>query len=142
MLARARFRDDALFAHAPREQDLAEGVVDLMRAGVEQIFALQINLRAAELLREALGKVERRGPSAVVAEQAVEFGVKGGIGLGALVFGGEFEQRGHQRLGHEHAAELAEVAVPVGERLEVDHRSGKVGARFRRGKGFPKKPRA
>ena len=33
-----------------REQDLAERVVDLVRAGVEQVFALEINLRAAELL--------------------------------------------------------------------------------------------
>jgi hypothetical protein len=48
VLARAGFRDDALFAHAHGEQRLAEAVVDFVRAGVEQVFALEVNLRAAE----------------------------------------------------------------------------------------------
>ncbi len=44
----AGFGDDALLAHAPREQRLAERVVDLVRAGVEQVFALEVDLGAAE----------------------------------------------------------------------------------------------
>src|SRR5437870_4793187 len=79
VLPRARLGDDALLAHAPREEDLPERVVDLVRAGVEQVLALQVNLRAPELLREAFGKIERCGPSDVVAEQAVQFGVESGI---------------------------------------------------------------
>ena len=51
VLAGTRFRDDASLAHAPREQNLAERVVDLMRAGVQQIFTLKVNLRAAEFVR-------------------------------------------------------------------------------------------
>ena len=47
VLARAGFGDDAALAHAPRQQDLAERVVDFVRAGVEQIFALEIDARAA-----------------------------------------------------------------------------------------------
>ena len=45
VLAGAGFGDDAGLAHAPGEQDLADGVVDFMRAGVEQVFALEINFR-------------------------------------------------------------------------------------------------
>ena len=56
MLPRAGLRDDALLAHAPRQQPLAQRVVDLVRAGVQQVFALEINLRAAQLLRQPLGK--------------------------------------------------------------------------------------
>ncbi len=51
VLARAGLGDDALLAHAPRQQALAERVVDLVRAGVQQVFALQVDLRAAELFR-------------------------------------------------------------------------------------------
>ena len=49
VLARAGFGDDAALAHAPGEQRLAEAVVDLVRAGVEQVFALDVDLRAAAL---------------------------------------------------------------------------------------------
>ncbi len=47
MLAGAGFGDDAFLAHAPREQGLPQAVVDLVRAGVEQILALDVDLRAA-----------------------------------------------------------------------------------------------
>ena len=57
VLAGAGFGDDAGLAHAFGEQDLADGVVDFVRAGVEQVLALEINLRAAEFAREAFGKV-------------------------------------------------------------------------------------
>ena len=53
VLAGAGFGDDAALAHAPRQQALAEAVVDFVRAGVEQVFALEIDLRAAQLARSA-----------------------------------------------------------------------------------------
>ena len=59
MLAGAGLGDDAGLAHAPGEQDLAEAIVDLVRAGVIEVFALEIDLRAAEMLRQALGEIER-----------------------------------------------------------------------------------
>ena len=49
VLAGARLGDDARLAHAPRQQDLAEHVVDLVRAGVVELVALEIDLGAAEL---------------------------------------------------------------------------------------------
>ena len=51
VLAGARLGDDALLAHAPGEQDLAEHVVDLVRAGVVELVALEVDLRAAEAAR-------------------------------------------------------------------------------------------
>ena len=51
VLPRAGFRDHAPLAHAPRQQRLAQAVVDLVRAGVQQVFALDINPRAAQVLR-------------------------------------------------------------------------------------------
>ena len=47
VLTRAGFSNHPRLAHAACEQGLTNGVVDFVRAGVIQIFALQINLRAA-----------------------------------------------------------------------------------------------
>ena len=44
-----------------------DGVVDLMRAGMEQVFALEINFRAAEFPGQSFRKIERRGAAAEFA---------------------------------------------------------------------------
>src|ERR1043166_5168194 len=44
VLAGTRFSDDATFSHPLGEKDLAERIVNLVCAGVEQVFALEINL--------------------------------------------------------------------------------------------------
>jgi hypothetical protein len=48
VLARAGLGDDPRLAHAPREHRLADGVVDLVRAGVVQVLALEQDARAAD----------------------------------------------------------------------------------------------
>ncbi len=60
MLAGAGLGDDARLAHAPGEQDLAEHVVDLVRAGVIELVALEIDLRAAEPRRAIAQMLVRR----------------------------------------------------------------------------------
>ena len=66
MLARPRLGDDARFAHAAREQNLAEHIVDLVRAGVIQFLALEIDFCAARpaggggFLAEIFGHAARR----------------------------------------------------------------------------------
>ena len=48
-----------------RDQRLADRVVDLVRAGVREVLALQVHAHA-ELLARARGEVERRRPAGVV----------------------------------------------------------------------------
>ena len=60
VLAGAGFGNDALLAHTLRQQSLAQRVVDLVRTGVQQVFALQVDLGATEFFGQSLGKVERR----------------------------------------------------------------------------------
>jgi len=43
------------------EEALADGVVDFVRAGVEEVFALEINARAAEMCGETFSELQRRG---------------------------------------------------------------------------------
>ena len=55
-----------------RQQRLAEHVVDLVRAGVVEVLALEQDPRAARVLGEPLGVGQRRRAAGVVALQAVE----------------------------------------------------------------------
>ena len=57
VLAGPGLGDDPGFAHAPRQQDLAQHVVDLVRAGMVELVALQIDLGAAEMLGQPLGEI-------------------------------------------------------------------------------------
>ena len=56
VLAGAGLGDDAPLAHAPRQQRLAQAVVDLVRAGVQQVLALEVDARAAQQFRSAAGR--------------------------------------------------------------------------------------
>jgi hypothetical protein len=115
VLTGAGLGDDALLAHALGEQGLAEGVVDLVRAGVQQVLALEVDFGAAELFGPAFGEIERRGAADVFVQQAVELLLEGGIGLGLLVMIGQLGEGRHERFRHEHAAVGAKVAVRVRE---------------------------
>ena len=63
MLPRARFGNNARLAHFHREESLADGVVDFVRAGVQQILALQVDARAAKFRGKPRSKLQRRGPT-------------------------------------------------------------------------------
>ena len=52
MLPSAGLGDQPPFAHAPSQQRLANSIVDLVRAGVAQVFPLQIDLRPTEPPRQ------------------------------------------------------------------------------------------
>ena len=114
VLSRAGFGDDALLAHAAGEQRLAEAVVDFVRAGVQQVFALDVDLRAAQRLAQTAREIERRGTAGVVVQQIGQFGLKRRVG-GSLAIGVlQFFERRHQDFRHEAAAVGAEVAGRIG----------------------------
>ena len=77
MLPGARLGDDPLLRHAQAQQHLAQRVVDLVRARVVEVLALEPDLRlAAVVLGEALGEVERGGAADVVLEDGLELGLE------------------------------------------------------------------
>jgi len=112
--AGAGLGDDALLAHTLGQEDLADAVVDLVRAGVVQVFALEVDLRAAEVLGEALGEVQRAGAADVVTLEVGQLLEEGRVALGLLVFGGQLVDQRHQGFGDELAAEAAEQPAGVG----------------------------
>ena len=115
VLSRARLGDHARLAHSPREQRLADRVVDLVRARVIEVLALQVDLRAAEQFAPAPRVVDRARAADEVRELVLELGDELGIRAVALVRRAQFVERVHQRLGDEHAAVGAEVPALVGQ---------------------------
>src|SRR5205823_13043989 len=73
MLTGAGFRDDSPSAHAARQEDLPDRIIDLVRSGVAEMLALEINFCAAEFLRQALGKIEGGLPPRILMEIVLEF---------------------------------------------------------------------
>ena len=76
VLSRAGLGDDAALAHAAGEQRLSQAVIDLVRAGVQQVFALEPDARAAQSFGQVFGEVERRGAAGVIVQQVGELGLK------------------------------------------------------------------
>jgi hypothetical protein len=93
-------------------------VVDLVRAGVVQLVALEVDLRAAEMLGQPLGKIQRRGTAGIVRVEMIEFRPEGRIGLRLGPFLFQLQDQRHQRFGNETAAENAEHALLVGSGTE------------------------
>src|SRR5262249_28451258 len=96
-----------------------DGVVDLVRAGVQQIFALQVNTRTAEVRGEASGKLQGRGASGEIFQQGLKFVLKLAIRLGLFVGTLQFVQRHHQRFGNVAASVGAKTARDRGGDSEL-----------------------
>ena len=111
VLPRAGLGDDPRLAHPLCQQHLAERVVQLVGAGVQEVFALQDDPRASRLRREIPGEGKRRGPSRVGPEQLRELGLEPPVPAESRKGLFELLERRHQRLGREPAAVLAEIPL-------------------------------
>ena len=72
MLPCTRFGDDTGFAHLLRDQDLSDRIVDLVRSGMVQVFAFEVD-PAAVPFGQALCEIERGRATDIVAQQLIEF---------------------------------------------------------------------
>jgi len=118
VLAGTGLGDDALLAHAARDHDLAEHVIDLVRAGVVELLTLEIDFCTAQMLGQSLGEIKRRWPADIVLEVAVHLRLERRIGLGVGIGLFQIEDQRHQRLGDEASAENAEMTALVGAGAE------------------------
>ncbi len=74
VLPRSGFGYDARLAHAHGKKSLADTIINFVRAGMKQIFALQINARAGKMLRQPRGELQRRWASRKIAQQIIQLG--------------------------------------------------------------------
>src|SRR5258708_40058642 len=99
-----------------------------------EVFALG-EYPAAGLLAEPRQLGQQRRPAGVLPLQPGEFGLKFRVGFSRLVGGGEFLERGHERLRGQPPAERAEVALrgrpprtaPLARNRMVSRRAGRPG---------------
>src|SRR6185369_15398211 len=98
VLPRSSLRDDALLSHAPRQQRLPDTVVDLVRPRMQQVFPLEINLRASQRLTQPLRVVQRRWTPRIVMQQIRQLRLKRRIPRRLAVSPLQFLQRRHQDL--------------------------------------------
>ena len=108
VLAGAGLGDDPLLAETPGNRRLAERVVDLVRAGVQQILPFQVD---ALVRGEAACAGERRRAPRVAGEQRVELGPEARVVAQRRPRGGQLVERRDERLRDVPAAVLAVVAV-------------------------------
>src|SRR5262245_55031167 len=90
---------DASLVHAAREQDLTERVVDLVRARVIQVLALQVHFHATNALTQALRAIQRRGPPNVIAPELLELAPECPINTRGGVGRTQFVERGYECFG-------------------------------------------
>ena len=98
MLAGARLGDDPPLAHPPGEKRLAQGVVDLVRTGVIEVLALEVDPPAGASA-EAGGEIQRRGAPDIVVQEAFELGAKATVATRLQPRRLELGQGRHQGLG-------------------------------------------
>ena len=113
VLSRPRLGDDARLAHAFCQQRLTDAVVDLVGASVIEVFALEINPRAAGRLGQPLGEVEQRRPADVGAQIMVEIALKFRAFTSGFVDFGELTKGVHQRFRDVTAAVGTEASEGV-----------------------------
>ena len=120
MLASACFCDNPRFAHADREQDLPDAIVDLMSACVIKLVAFEPDLRAfsrrrvlAQFLGQALREIERGWAANVMLQQVVKLGLKRRVTLRCAIFALQIEDQRHQRFSDISAAKLTEVSTVI-----------------------------
>ena len=113
MLTSARLSDDALLAHALREERLAERVVDFVRARVQQVFTLQEDARLAVVFRELLRIVEIRRTARILAQIRMELVLEIGIILVFRIILFQLVERRHDDFWHVLSAVFSETTFGI-----------------------------
>src|ERR1044072_8391968 len=104
MLPSAGLGNYPRLAHPLSQQHLPNGVVDLVRAGVGEVLALQVD-PALGALRKPLGEVEGRRPTDEITAQGSESDAEVLVPAGLGPSNGQLVQRRDQRLG--------DIAYPI-----------------------------
>ena len=115
VLAGAGLGDDPQLAHPAGEQHLAQGIVDLVGAGVAEVLALQPDACATGLRAEPVGAINGRRAATEGARQLIELATKAVVVLGCLERGGQLFDRRHQRLGNELPAVATVPPAGIGQ---------------------------
>ena len=146
VLAGPGLGDDPDLAEPPRQQRLAERVVDLVGTGVGEVLALEVQPEAgdprgasagpaearglrADRFGQSVGTVQRRRTPGEGAEELAQLRPEHGVLAERVVCLFELLEGGHQGLGHIAAAEVALEPPPPGSRRRRGVRRGRASDR-------------
>ena len=73
MLAGASLGDDTRLAHSLGQKYLSHGVINLVRPGMKEILAFQVNFCAPKIIGKPLGKIKRCRPATKFAQIIFQF---------------------------------------------------------------------
>jgi len=113
VLSGAGLGNDPRLAHAARQQDLAERVVDLVRAGVAEVLTFEIDAGAAERAAQALGLIQERRPAGVLALQDAQLATEARVPAQPMIGALQLGERRHERFAHVSATVRPEVPAAV-----------------------------
>ena len=114
VLAGPGLGNDPGLAHPAGEDDLAQHIVDLVRAGVVQLVPLQVDLGPAEMGGQTRREIQRRRAADIMLPQVSHFRPKGRVGLGKFIARFKVKDQRHQGFGHKTAAEPAKPTLLIG----------------------------
>ena len=87
-----------------------------MRPGMIEFIALEIDFRPAEMIGQALSKIERARTTDIITQENVQSFLEARIGLGILIGLLQRQDVGHQGFSNKATAKLAKAALRVGIR--------------------------
>ena len=111
VLTGAGLRDETGLAHLLSQKRLTEHVVDLVSAGVVEILALEVDLRAAEIVCHMLREIQARGTAGIVVQQLGQLRIEFRVVLIVVVGLFQFDDCVHQRLRHILTAVYAKTSL-------------------------------
>ncbi len=117
MLTGARLRNDPPLAKPPGKQDLPDRIVDLMRSGMIEVFALEID-RGIVLLAQSRRQVQWRGTTDIIPQQFLILLLKGGLLHNVQVTRPKLLYIGIKHLGDKRPSKCA-VITPLVRRLDT-----------------------
>jgi hypothetical protein len=72
MLTGSSLGDDSSLFHSSGQKNLPQGVVNFVRAGMKQVFTLQVDLCTARVFRQTFCVKQWRRPTSIIPEQALQ----------------------------------------------------------------------
>ncbi len=114
MLPGAGFRQHLGLAHVLGQQRLAQTVIDLVRAGMVEVFALEPDARAAAMRGQAFGQINRAGATDIMGIEIIQ--------LAAVSLGVADGQIGAADVVHDGLEMRRQVLAAVGPEVAVDVR--------------------
>src|SRR3989338_4192605 len=121
MLSCAGLSDEAALAHAQRQQRLPQAIVDLMRAGVEQIFPFEIDAQPPKRLAEPLGWIEWSRTPGVTMEIVAQLAPEPRITLRRMPRSFQFLQGSHDRFRDKFPPKRPKMACAIRHRVSLKH---------------------